>query len=140
MNFSSGTSINALIDAPSLKIGYLPEGFFLFHGMFRFCKIKSHAKQLDSSVSFGKRNNRKRKRENKKDRGTEQGEEKIGKREWEERYVWCCVIRCQSRLRGYNLQHRTVSLFRGSDFQPDLMMINEIPSYLFHRFKEIIRG
>lgn len=53
MNFSSGTSINALIDAPSLKIGYLPEGFFLFHGMFRFCKIKSHAKQLDSSCPLG---------------------------------------------------------------------------------------
>lgn len=47
--------------------------------MFRFYKIKSHPKQL-GSVSFGKRNNGKRKK-NKKDRRTKQEEEKIRKRE-----------------------------------------------------------
>lgn len=144
MNFSSGASINALIDAPSLKIDYLPEGSFST-ACFVSIKIKSHAKQL-GSVSFGKRNNGKRKRKKiKKDRGTkqeeeEEEEEKIRRREWEKRCVWRCVIWCQSRLKEHNLQHRTVSLFRGSNFQPDLMMINEISSYLFHRFKEIIRG
>lgn len=79
MNFLSGISIN--VDRCSIIENRLPPRRILFHGMFRFYKIKSHAKQL-GSVSFGKRNNGKRKKKkNKKDRGTKQEEEKIRRRE-----------------------------------------------------------
>lgn len=66
MNFLSGISIN--VDRCSIIENRLPPRRILFHGMFRFYKIKSHAKQL-GSVSFGKRNNGKRKKKIKKIEG-----------------------------------------------------------------------